>query len=122
MKTHFSIAKPLILILATMLIGFGVQQITAIAQFLPQVCRGAASYLVRASDTPPIYWAEFDSHAFPHKQKIQWFDGTNLQDIVSDFAPGAYVRLHAVDVEGGKIYYGTAKIVSNDHRIAEMLM
>ena len=107
MKTQFSIVRPLVLILATMLIGFGMQQMTAIAQFLPEVSKGAASYLVLESDIPPIYWTENDFSSSPHKEKIQRLNGTNLQDIVSGFAPGTYVTLLAVDARRGKIYYKT---------------
>ena len=108
MKTQSSIVRPLVLILATMLIGFGMQQITAIAQSFTTVFSEAGSYTVfEPADSPPIYWTEYDSRESPRKAKIQRLDGTNLQDIVSGFAPGAFVTLLAVDVEGGKIYYKT---------------
>ena len=114
MKTQSSIARPFVLILATMLIGFGMQQITAIAQFLTTVFSEAGSYAVfEPADSPPIYWIEYDSRELPHKAKIQRLDGTNLQDIISGFAPGTFVNLLAVDVEDSKIYYKTQKNITN---------
>ncbi|MDE0554915.1 MAG: DUF5050 domain-containing protein [Candidatus Poribacteria bacterium] len=71
------------------------------------VSTGAGTYLVLDSDNPPIYWAAYDFRSNPFSRKIQRLDGTNLQDIISDFAPNTFVTIRAVDVEGGKIYYRT---------------
>ncbi|MDE0014480.1 MAG: DUF5050 domain-containing protein [Candidatus Poribacteria bacterium] len=68
---------------------------------------GVGTYLVLDSDSPPIYWTEYDFRSRPHSVKIQRLDGTNLQDIISDFAPDTFVTILAVDVGAGKIYYHT---------------
>ena len=76
------------------------------------VSTGVGTYLVLDSDSPAIYWTEYDfrywtEQSRSHSVKIQRLDGTNLQDIISDFAPNTFVTILAVDVEGGKIYYRT---------------
>ena len=68
MKTQFSIARPLGLILATIFIGFGMLKTTATA----------VEVQVIDPDAPPIYWVGLAGY----NQIIQRLDGSDVQDIV----------------------------------------